>query len=289
MLDDEWGRRWLTADGIRPAFNVDRAGLHSSPASGENGSAGGTGPHHRTRDVAPVAPPGADGTATNEAGAGSREMLRDLRILLVDDCTLHRENLAGTLRSKGAASLGVAWDLPSLVAALDQVQPNIVLVNVVTHDSALLLRATTDINPDARTIAVGISDEDESQIVACAEAGVAGYHMRTESLDDLLLLIGRVAAGDTSCSPSLASMLLRRLAALASERQPTARELALTAREAQILQMLELGLTNHDIAVRLSIAVHTVKNHVHSLLKKLGVSTRAEAAALARAIRLLHE
>ena len=288
MLDEEWGRRWLEADGIRPALTVDRARVDASPA-GENGSAGSPELHHRTEDGSPVAPPDLDGTAKTPAGSGSRKALRDLRILLVDDCTLHRENLADTLRSNGTANLGVAWDLPSLVAALDHVRPNIVLVNVLTHDSALLLRAATDIIPDARTIAVGISDGDESQIIACAEAGVAGYHMRTESLGDLLLLIGRVAAGDTSCSPSLASVLLRRLAALASERRPTARDLALTTREAQILRMLELGLTNHDIAVELSIAVHTVKNHVHSLLKKLGVSTRAEAAALARAIRLPHE
>jgi DNA-binding NarL/FixJ family response regulator len=80
--------------------------------------------------------------------------------------------------------------------------------------------------------------------------------------------------------------LLRRLSALASRRQPAAKELVLTAREAQILRMLELGRSNRDIAAQLAIAVHTVKNHVHSLLTKLGVSSRAEAAALSRTIRL---
>jgi DNA-binding NarL/FixJ family response regulator len=131
-------------------------------------------------------------------------------------------------------------------------------------------------------IVLGASEDKESEIVGCAEAGVAGYHMRTDSLDDLLVLIHEVAAGETSCSPEVSAILLRRLSALASQRQPVAKELALTTREAQILRMLELGRSNQDIATQLSIAVHTVKNHVHSLLTKLGVSTRAEAAALSR-------
>jgi DNA-binding CsgD family transcriptional regulator len=80
-------------------------------------------------------------------------------------------------------------------------------------------------------------------------------------------------------------MLLRRLSALAARRQPVAKELVLTAREAQILRMLEMGLSNRNIADHLGIAIHTVKNHVHSVLTKLGVSTRAEAAALARTVR----
>lgn len=71
----------------------------------------------------------------------------------------------------------------------------------------------------------------------------------------------------------------------ASQRQPAGRELVLKAREAEILNMLELDLSNRAIAEKLCIAVHTVKNHVHSLLTKLRVSTRAQAAALSRTIR----
>ena len=79
-------------------------------------------------------------------------------------------------------------------------------------------------------------------------------------------------------------MLLRRLSAVAARRQPAAKELVLTAREAQILRMLEMGLSNQNIADQLSIAIHTVKNHVHRVLTKFGVSTRAEAAELARTV-----
>jgi DNA-binding NarL/FixJ family response regulator len=142
-----------------------------------------------------------------------------------------------------------------------------------------------EISPNVRVIVLGVSEDDESEIVACAEAGVVGYHMRTESLDDLLVLIREVAAGKSFCPPRVSAILLRRLSALASQRPPAGKELVLTTREAQILRMLELGLSNQDIATHLCIAVHTVKNHVHSLLTKLGVSTRAEAAALSRTPR----
>lgn len=271
MVDDDASEFWMTGD-FQPVSRGDFGGhLRPAPLVRRSASAYGSNGQSHPEDAEP------------------RSALRGLRILIIDDCTLHRENLAATLRLKGAADLGAASDLPSLVLALEVTRPNIMLLNVATRDSALLLRAATDMNPDAGLIVLGLSDEDESQIVACAEAGAAGYHMKTENLDDLLIVIGRVATGETSCSSSLASMLLRRLAVLASQRRPAARELALTGREAQILQMLELGMSNHDIAARLSIAVHTVKNHVHSLLKKLGVSTRSEAAALSRAIRLHQE
>jgi DNA-binding NarL/FixJ family response regulator len=228
---------------------------------------------------------GSGGFQVDWGRADPEDRLRDEHILIIDDCTLDRENLAAVFTLNGMAAPSVAWDLPSLVDALDEGEPSVVLLNLATRDSALLLRAAMDISPRVRVIVLGASEDDETEIVACAEAGAAGYHMRADSLEDLLALIRKVAAGETSCSPAVSAILLRRLSALASQRQPAAKELALTTREAQILRMLELGRSNQDIAVELSIAVHTVKNHVHSLLTKLGVSTRAEAAALSRTIR----
>jgi DNA-binding NarL/FixJ family response regulator len=163
--------------------------------------------------------------------------------------------------------------------------PRIVLLNTATRDSAALLRQALAINPGLRVIAMGMSEDDEAEIVACAEAGVAGYHLRNESLDDLLLLIRKVAVGESACSPRVSAILLRRLSSLASQRQRGTEELVLTAREAQILRMLEAGHSNREIAEQLCIAVHTVKNHVHSLLTKLGVSSRTQAAAISRTLR----
>lgn len=217
--------------------------------------------------------------------ANSSERRRhDTRILIVDDCTLYRENLAAVLAANDRAAPRVAWDLPSLRSALEECTPDVVLLSMSTRDSAVLLRTTIASDPVAKVIAVGVSEDDESTIVACAEAGVTGYHLRSESLNDLLLLLRKVARGESACSPRVAAILLQRLSTLAAERKPGAEELVLTAREIQILRMLEMGLSNRDIADQLCIALHTVKNHVHSVLGKLGVRTRAQAVAVSRSL-----
>jgi DNA-binding NarL/FixJ family response regulator len=254
-------------------------GQQSRPDSGSNPRA------HREYGGWDTPPTGAGSSEMDWESTDTQDPLRDERILIIDDCTLYRENLAAIFALNGMAAPSEAWDLPSLVTALHGTEPSVVLLNIETRGNALLLRASMDISPSARVIVLGASEDNESEIVACAEAGVAGYHMRTDSLEDLLVLIRKVAAGETACSPRVSAILLRRLSALASQRQPAAKELALTTREVQILRMLELGRSNQDIATQLAIAVHTVKNHVHSLLTKLGVSTRAEAAALSRTIR----
>lgn len=207
------------------------------------------------------------------------------RVLILDDCRLFRECLAGTMEFSGNPEPVVAWDLSSLVQALSEADVGVVLLSMTTHGSHLLLRATMDIDPTIRVIVLGVSEDDETGIVACAEAGVVGYHMRSDSFDDLMVLIHKVVAGEICCPPTVAAILLQRLLTLTSQPPAVVQDLALTAREVQILGMLELGRSNRDIAERLDIAVHTVKNHVHSLLAKLGVTTRAQAAAMWRTYR----
>ncbi|WP_460357421.1 LuxR C-terminal-related transcriptional regulator [Mycobacterium sp. ZZG] len=214
-----------------------------------------------------------------DIGVGDRGRSRcaAIRILIIDDCTLQRENLATVLREDGASPT-MAWDAPSLRVATADSAPQIVLLSMTTRDSLAMLVAIRQAAPSIKVIAVCVADDDESEIIACAEAGVAGYHLRSQSLGELLTVVGDVAAGESSCSPSITAVLMRRLAAIASERSGPA-EPDLTTREMEILRMLEMGLTNRDIADELYITLHTVKNHVHSVLNKLGVRSRGEAAA----------
>lgn len=214
--------------------------------------------------------------ATNEAD----DALGSGRVLIVDDCRIFRECLAGTLESIRGVDPALAWDLPSLVQALGAVEVAVVLLTMTTHGSHLLLRAAMDVDPTIRVIALGLSEEDETAIVACAEAGVAGYHLRGDSFEDLIAMMHKVGAGEICCPPSVATILLQRLLTITNHSPATMPDVALTAREVQILEMLVLGRSNREIADRMKIAVHTVKNHVHSLLTKLGVTTRAEAAEL---------
>jgi DNA-binding NarL/FixJ family response regulator len=206
------------------------------------------------------------------------------RVLIVDDCALYRDYLVSVIMSQGAVTAGIAWDRPSLVEAFEAMRPGVVLLNMRSHDSVVLLRQALRLSPPAPVVVFGVSGDDEAEIVGCAEAGVSGYHLRSETLDDLITVIQKVADGEFLCSPGISAILLHRISALAAQQKQPDKELLLTAREIQILRMLEAGLANQVIAEELCIAVHTVKNHVHSLLTKLGVTSRAQAAALARTI-----
>lgn len=231
-----------------------------------------------------AARPTVDGEVVGVADV-ARKPLCAVRILIVDDCMLYRDNLAAALASRGLPAIGFAWDLRTLVIAMREHSVEVILLNIATRDSAALLNVAVATDPGVRVVVLGLSEDDESGVIACAEAGVAGYHTRAESFDDLLTQIEKVAGGETLCSPRVSAILLQRLSALASQPPAVAKDRVLTARELEILGMLEAGMSNRDIADRLCIAVHTVKNHVHSVLTKLGVATRAEAAAAARAHR----
>ncbi|RZT25334.1 DNA-binding NarL/FixJ family response regulator [Mycobacterium sp. BK558] len=217
---------------------------------------------------------------------GDRRAAARGNVLVVDDCALYREALKSALIAKGVSPVRTAWDLPSLIGALESLPPQVILLNMTTIGVQTFLRATASLSPEVPVVAVGISEEDEDTIFACAEARVAAYHTRVESLADLLVLINVVVKGKISYPPQISAILLGRMSAVAGRRRRSTKEPVLTSREIQILRLLELGRSNQAISDELSIAVHTVKNHVHSLLTKLGVSTRAEAAALSHSLHL---
>lgn len=179
----------------------------------------------------------------------------------------------------------MAWDVSSLLSQVDSVPPNVVLLNVTTPDSTTLLHLALDLDRDCRVIVFGLSADRESEIVACAEAGVAGLHLRTESFDHLVSLISSAGDGRAQCSPEVSAILLRRVYAFAAQANPDATTDLLTPREIEILELIDQGLTNQQIASRLSLTLHTVKNHVHNLLGKLGVASRAEAVTVFRATK----
>ena len=204
-----------------------------------------------------------------------------MTVVIVDDARLNRECLAAQLSINGIDT-AMAWDLPSLLPEVDRAAPDAILLNIDTPDSATMLQLGVDLDRKVRVIVYGLSIDRESDIVACAEAGVAGLHLRTESFDHLLALTGSSADGRAQCSPEVSSILLRRVYAFAAQTNPDATTDVLTRREIEILDLIEQGLTNQQIASRLSLTLHTVKNHVHNLLTKLGVASRAEAVTVFR-------
>lgn len=207
-----------------------------------------------------------------------------MAVVVVDDGRLNRECLAAQLTMNGVVA-AAAWDLPSLLAEVDVARPDAILLNIDTPDSATLLQLALDLDRATKVIVYGLSTDRESEIVTCAEAGVAGLHLRTESFDHLLNLTSTSADGRAQCSAEVSSILLKRVYAFAAQANPDATTDVLTPREIEILELIEQGLTNQQIASRLSLTLHTVKNHVHNLLSKLGVASRAEAVTVFRATK----
>ncbi len=207
----------------------------------------------------------------------------ELPVLIIDDFALNRECLSHYLLPHFAHIRG-AWDLPSFFRETECTVPRLVLLNFGSQNSANLLQASLDLEPEPKVIVFGLSEEWD--VVACAESGAAGLLLRSESFDQLVGLMREVCNGQAHCSAEVSSVLLGKVYATVGGRiQGDPAASALTARESEILRLVEDGLTNQQIAARLSLTVHTVKNHVHSLLGKLGVGSRAAASRVARAMR----
>jgi DNA-binding NarL/FixJ family response regulator len=133
-------------------------------------------------------------------------------------------------------------------------------------------------------VALAVPDQ-EARVLACAEAGVSSYVPREASLADLAAAIESAARGEAVCSPRMTALLFRRVRVLSRVRPEPAEVPELTARQWEIIDLIDEGLSNKEIARRLYIEVPTVKNHVHNILDKLQVRRRSEAAARVRGLR----
>jgi DNA-binding NarL/FixJ family response regulator len=132
-------------------------------------------------------------------------------------------------------------------------------------------------------LAVGSSELDE---VAWIEAGASGCVGADASLEEVIGAIEKVAAGELVVSPAVTASLITRLRRLSPNGPHGRSNDELTPREAEVLDLLARGLSNKEIAQQLWVQPQTVKNHVHNVLVKLGVTCRADAAVLARRSRL---
>jgi DNA-binding NarL/FixJ family response regulator len=208
------------------------------------------------------------------------------QVLLVSDQPLYRDGIARTLgESQQVTVVGTAAGAEQALELVCLLEPDIVLLDMGMPDALNAARQIAQSTQRSRVVALAIREED-AEVIACAEVGVAGYVPRDGSVHDAVDVISAVARGEARCSPRIVGSLLRRIAALAAERQDNGHAGApagLTAREAEILALLQQGLPNKTISRRLGIELATVKNHVHSIFGKLGLRRRAEAAVLVHA------
>jgi DNA-binding NarL/FixJ family response regulator len=187
---------------------------------------------------------------------------------------LYRDAITALLEDNDPAARHYFGIGPEELSTLAETAPTVVLLDLSCHDSLQLLPMIVQHAPEARVVAFGLSESDD-EIVACAQYGVGAYVFAEAPVADLVRTIDAIRAGPIALPPSVAAIVLRKLA---SGRSPTGLAV-LTRRELELVRYLQMGLTNKEIAKRLGIQVATVKNHMHSILQKLHVHRRDEAAS----------
>ena len=207
-------------------------------------------------------------------------------VLIVCHIRLYREGLEKILgQSSCIEVVGTAKDGTGAISKVRQVRPDIVLLDVAIPDALATLRTLVSDSPRCKVVALGLS-EPSDDVIVCAEAGASGFVFRDDPLDDLVTTLQSAHCGKLRCSQRIAALLLQRVGALAAAHVPPCHNVCLTRREFEIAELLREGLSNKQIALQLCIEVATVKNHVHSILGKLNVHSRAEAIARMREIGL---
>jgi two-component system, NarL family, nitrate/nitrite response regulator NarL len=203
-------------------------------------------------------------------------------VLVVGPVRVYREGLAHAFaRHDDVQVIGTAASAAEALRQIAELGPDVVLVDVSPPDGVEAARALSA--APVKLVALA-APEDDVSVIACVEAGVSGFVAREGSLVDVVSATQAVVRGETACSPEIVAALLRRVATAASP-PPSA---PLTARERQIVGLIDQGLTNKEIAARLCIELSTVKNHVHNVLEKLGARGRWEAAARMRVDPRIH-
>jgi two-component system, NarL family, nitrate/nitrite response regulator NarL len=212
--------------------------------------------------------------------------LGEIRILVISPMRIYREGLSHVLAQETAIRIsGMASDLEEAVPLLRTAPVDVVLLDISVDPNLDGLKRLSR-NGGLRVLAIGVL-EHEDQVIACAEAGIAGYVTPSGSLNDLVQTIRDAARGEFNCPPRIAACLLRRLAAVGAEGRQVQPPPRLTMRELEIVRLIDRGLSNKEIAKQLSIQPATVKNHVHNILEKLDVRRRTDAVARLRSHRAL--
>jgi DNA-binding NarL/FixJ family response regulator len=206
-----------------------------------------------------------------------------IRVLIVDDEDIFRSGLATLLVDEGVDVVGEAADADEAVSLVDDLAPDVVLMDIHLPGPTgveATWRITAN-SPLSHVVILTISAE-ESDVVDAIMAGATGYVLKDAPMSQLIEAIRAAAAGDALISPSIAMHLLRRVRSRDDSMETgRAAEIDLSERELNVLKLIASGKDNAEIGRQLLLSPKTVKNQVTSILRKLQLENRIEAAVYA--------
>lgn len=205
-----------------------------------------------------------------------------ITIVLIDDHTLFRSGIKALLaRQHDFEVIGEAADGLSGVKLVEQLQPDVVLLDLdmpVMHGRDALAQILSS-RPEQTVLMLTVS-EDSEDLTECMRLGARGFLLKNIHAEFLVDAIKKAAAGDNVFSPEMTARLVQSLIR-PNNPQPASALDSLTPREMEILGHLAAGHSNKIIARKLDLAESTIKVHVQSILRKLELSSRVQAAVFA--------
>jgi two-component system nitrate/nitrite response regulator NarL len=214
-----------------------------------------------------------------------------LTVLLADNHRLFREGLRDLLAEHEIEVAGEAEDASEAVVLAAEKKPSVVLTEINLPGGANglmdMTRRLRFASPESRVVVLTVS-ADAEQIADAIHAGACGYLLKDASVDDIVRAVRAAARGESMLSPRIAAWVLARLReASPPPDRPEDLTARLTVREREVLRLMALGMDNHAIAAELVISEQTAKKHVSSVLAKLEVNNRIQAAVYAVRERIL--
>jgi two-component system NarL family response regulator len=209
---------------------------------------------------------------------------RVITVVLVDDVALIRSSLAHALSDAGIDVVGEAVNAQDAIEVVLDVRPDVVLtaINLPGMSGVEMIERLALLAPASKVLV--LTHSEQNRVVAAIVAGASGYILKTATPDAIITAVRATAKGENVLSPEIAGKLLDRIRELdvpvtaTSHAAESAIRAVLTVRELEIFTHLASGESNQEIGRSLSLSTNTVSNHIKSILEKLQLENRVQAA-----------